>query len=61
MDNTSEMAVFVRVVEAENFSAAARALTLTPSAVSRLIGRLEERLGARLLNRTTRRKHHVLR
>ncbi|MCH6591103.1 MAG: LysR family transcriptional regulator [Proteobacteria bacterium] len=55
MDNQGEMAVFVRVVEAENFSAAARALTLTPSAVSKLIGRLEERLGARLLNRTTRR------
>lgn len=49
------MAVFMRVAEAENFSAAARALSLTPSAVSKLIGRLEERLGARLLNRTTRR------
>ena len=55
MDNTSEMGVFVRVVEAGNFSAAARELRLTPSAVSKLIGRLEERLGARLLNRTTRR------
>ena len=55
MDNTSEMAVFVRVVEAGNFSAAARELRLTPSAVSKLIGRLEDRLGARLLNRTTRR------
>ncbi len=55
MENTSEMAVFVRVVEAGNFSASARELRLTPSAVSKLIGRLEERLGARLLNRTTRR------
>ncbi len=55
MDNTSEMAVFVRVVEAGNFSAAARELRLTPSAVSKLIGRLEDRLDARLLNRTTRR------
>ena len=54
MDNQSEMAVFVRVVEAGNFSAAAREMNLTPSAVSKLIGRLEERLGARLLNRTTR-------
>jgi len=54
MDNTSEMAVFVRVVEAGNFSAAARSMNLTPSAVRTLIGRLEERLGARLLNRTTR-------
>ncbi|MFB0991658.1 MAG: LysR family transcriptional regulator, partial [Rhodospirillales bacterium] len=50
-----EMAVFVRVVEHESFSSAARALKLTPSAVSKLIGRLEDRLGARLLNRTTRR------
>jgi len=55
MDNQSEMAVFVRVAEAGNFSAAARALEMTPSAVSKLIGRLEDRLGARLLNRTTRR------
>ena len=55
MDGPSEMAVFVRVVETENFSATARALNLTPSAVSKLIGRLEDRLGARLLNRTTRR------
>ncbi len=34
MDNTNEMAVFVRVVEAGNFSAAVRELHLTPSAVS---------------------------
>ncbi|MBC8337341.1 MAG: LysR family transcriptional regulator [Rhodospirillales bacterium] len=49
------MAVFVRVAETGNFSATARALKLTPSAVSKLIGRLEDRLGARLLHRTTRR------
>ena len=55
MDQQGEMAVFVRVVEHESFSSAARALKLTPSAVSKLIGRLEDRLGARLLNRTTRR------
>lgn len=55
MDRPGEMAVFVRVVEAGGFSAAARATGLTPSAVSKLIGRLEDRLGARLLHRTTRR------
>ncbi len=54
MDRPGEMAVFVRVVEAGGFSAAARASGLTPSAVSKLIGRLEDRLGARLLHRTTR-------
>src|SRR3989338_1296591 len=55
MDNQSEMAVFVRVAEAGSFSAAARALNLTPSAVSKLIGRLEDRLGARPVIRPTRR------
>lgn len=54
MDRPGEMAVFVRVVESGGFSAAARAAGLTPSAVSKLIGRLEDRLGARLLHRTTR-------
>ena len=54
MDNISEMEVFVRVVQSESFSAAARALNLSPSAVSKQVGRLEDRLGARLLNRTTR-------
>lgn len=49
------MAAFVRVVEARSFSAAAAALGLTRSAVSRQIAALEERLGVRLLNRTTRR------
>ena len=54
MERSGEMEVFVRVVEAGGFSAAARSLDLTPSAVSKLIARLEERLGARLLLRTTR-------
>lgn len=54
MDRLGEMAVFVRVVQAGGFSAAARQLDLTPSAVSKLIGRLEDRLGARLFRRTTR-------
>ena len=51
----TELEVFVRVVQAGSFSAAARGLGLTPSAVSKQIARLEDRLGARLLNRTTRR------
>lgn len=55
MERRDEMAVFVRVVEDESFSAAARDLGMTPSAVSKLIGRLEDRLGVRLINRTTRR------
>lgn len=50
-----EMDVFVRVVEQGGFSAAARSLGRTPSAVSKLIGRLEARLGVRLVNRSTRR------
>ena len=54
MDRNSEMAVFVSVVDGGGFSAAARELRMTPSAVSKLVGRLEDRLGARLLNRTTR-------
>jgi len=54
IDKPAEMAAFVRVVEAGGFSPAARALGLSPSAVSKLIARLEDRLGARLLNRTTR-------
>lgn len=55
VNRSAEMEVFVRVVETGGFSAAARALRVTPSAVSKLIGRLEARLGARLLNRSTRR------
>lgn len=49
-----EMEVFVRVVEHGGFSAAARASRVTPSAVSKLVARLENRLGTRLLSRSTR-------
>ncbi|MEX2617059.1 MAG: LysR family transcriptional regulator [Alphaproteobacteria bacterium] len=55
MDQSSEMAAFVTVVREAGFSSAARTLHLTPSAVSKQISRLEDRLGVRLLNRTTRR------
>ncbi len=48
------MAVFLAVVEEGDFSAAARRLRMTPSAVSKIIGRLETRLGVRLLQRSTR-------
>ncbi len=54
INRSGEMEVFVRVVEEGSFSAAARRLGLTPSAVAKLIGRLEERLGVRLLARSTR-------
>ncbi|MBT5665847.1 MAG: LysR family transcriptional regulator, partial [Rhodospirillaceae bacterium] len=54
MDPSSEMSVFVEVVRQGGFSAAARTLNRTPSAVSKQISRLEDRLGVRLLNRTTR-------
>jgi DNA-binding transcriptional LysR family regulator len=55
MDRAAEMTAFVRAVETGGFTAAARGLGLTPSALSKLVTRLEDRLGARLLHRTTRR------
>ncbi|MGV8939520.1 MAG: LysR family transcriptional regulator [Allorhizobium sp.] len=55
INRSGEMDVFVRVVEQGGFSAAARACRMSPSAVSKLISRLEARLGARLVNRSTRR------
>ena len=54
VNRSGELEVFVRVVELGVFSAAARACGMMPSAVSKLVSRLEERLGARLLNRSTR-------
>lgn len=54
IDHASEMAAFVRVVDSKGFSAASAGLGLTPSAVSKLVTRLETRLGVRLLQRTTR-------
>ena len=50
----SEMEAFVRSAELGGFSAAARELGLTPSALSKFVKRLETRLGVRLLHRTTR-------
>lgn len=54
VNRSGEMEVFVRVVELGGFSAAARAFRMTPSAVSKLVARLERRLGTRLVNRSTR-------
>ena len=55
MEGLESLPVFVRTVREGSFSSAARALDLTPSAVSKQIGRLEDRLAVRLFNRTTRR------
>lgn len=55
MDALSDIAVFVKVVDEGSFTAAAGKLNLSRPVVSKYISRLEERLGARLLNRTTRR------
>lgn len=55
MDSLTDIAVFVQVVDAGSFTAAADKLGLSKSVVSKYVSRLEDRLGARLLNRTTRR------
>lgn len=54
VNRAGELEAFVRVVERGGFSAAARDLGMTPSAMSKLITRLEARIGARLLHRSTR-------
>ncbi len=55
MESASDMRVFARVMERGSFAAAAEDLGLTPSAVSKVVSRLEDRLGVRLIERTTRR------
>ncbi|WP_082767288.1 LysR family transcriptional regulator [Bosea sp. PAMC 26642] len=54
INRSGEMEVFARVVELGGFSPAARAMRMTPSAVSKLVARLEARLGVRLMIRSTR-------
>jgi DNA-binding transcriptional LysR family regulator len=54
MDRIDAMQAFVAVADLEGFAPAARKLRLSPSAVTRLVAALEDRLGARLLQRTTR-------
>ena len=53
-NSANEMSVFERVVERGSFAAAAQDVGLSSSAVSKLVSRLEQRLGVRLINRTTR-------
>ena len=53
MDRFSELRAFAAVIEAGGFSAAARELNQSRSAVNRLVIALEERLGVQLLHRTT--------
>ncbi len=55
MQTISDIAVFVAVVEHGSFTAAAEQLELSKAVVSKYVGRLERRLAARLMNRTTRR------
>ena len=54
MDRFHEMLVYVAVAEEQGFAAAARRLQMSPPAVTRAVAALEERLGIRLLTRTTR-------
>jgi DNA-binding transcriptional LysR family regulator len=54
MDRIDAMQAFVTVADLKGFAPAARKLGLSPSGVTRLIAALEDRLGARLLQRTTR-------
>lgn len=54
MDRLDEVRLFVAVADARSFAAAARRLGVSPAQASKAIARLEDRLQARLLNRTTR-------
>ena len=55
MDRLHSMRVFSRVIDEGSFASAARVLNLSPAVVTRLVADLEDHLGARLINRTTRR------
>ena len=54
MDRFHLMSVFVAVAEEQGFAASARRLRMSPPAVTRAVAALEEQLGVKLLNRTTR-------
>lgn len=55
MDRFASVTAFVRVIDSGGFSAAGRRLNLSKARVSHLVGALEDALGVRLLNRSTRR------
>ena len=55
MDTFTAMKVYCSVVENDSLAGAARSLNVSPSVVSKQLSALEDRLGVRLLNRTTRR------
>jgi DNA-binding transcriptional LysR family regulator len=55
MDRLQSMQVFVRVAQHSSFAAAARELRISPAAASKQVSALEAHVGARLLDRTTRR------
>ena len=54
VDRLESMRVFVAVAETQGFARAARRLSMSPPAVTRAVSALEERIGTRLLHRTTR-------
>lgn len=56
MDRLSSMSVFVKAVDLGSFTAAADALQMSPQLVGKYVQVLEQRLGVRLINRTTRRQ-----
>ena len=55
MTAADDIAIFIRVVDLGSFAAVAKETGLTPSAISKIVSRLEDRLGVKLLQRTTRR------
>ena len=57
MDRIDAMRAFITVVTEGSFTRAAERLDMSPQLVSKYVSRLEEQLGARLLNRTTRKVH----
>jgi DNA-binding transcriptional LysR family regulator len=54
LEKTAGLVAFVRTIDAGSFASAARLIGASPSAVSKSVGRLEQRLGVRLLQRSTR-------